>query len=86
MLVMAKMHELKFELLSHSAYSPGWSPYDFHLFLNLNKQLGGKKFSRNVEVIATVNSYVKVLIKMVSSPLKFVETKCTDLKDDYIGK
>lgn len=43
-IAMAKIHELKFELLPHPPYSPDLAPCDFHLFPNLKKWLGGKRF------------------------------------------
>ncbi|XP_014480070.1 PREDICTED: odorant receptor 45b-like [Dinoponera quadriceps] len=58
---MAKIKELKFELFSQPAYSPDLAHSDFHLFLNLKKWLGGKKFETNEEVIDAVNEYFEGL-------------------------
>lgn len=56
-LTMAKIHELKFELLEHPPYSPDLAPSDFHLFPELKKFMRGKRFSSNEEVITAVEAY-----------------------------
>jgi len=43
---MAKIAELKFELLQHPPYSPDLVPSDFFLFPNLKKWLGAENDSR----------------------------------------
>jgi len=43
-LTMAKINELKFELLEHPPYSPDLAPSDFHLFLDLKKECGESVF------------------------------------------
>ncbi|KYQ49655.1 hypothetical protein ALC60_11269 [Trachymyrmex zeteki] len=53
---MAKIHELRFELIDHPPYSPDLAPSDFFLFPKLKVWLGGQKFSSN-EVIASVDAY-----------------------------
>lgn len=60
-IAMAKSHELRFELVPLSPYSPVMIPRDHHLFPNLNKWLGDKRFSSNSEVITSVNSYYDAL-------------------------
>ena len=42
---MAKFNEFRYELLSHSAYSPDLVPCDYFLFPNLKKWFGGKRFT-----------------------------------------
>ena len=54
---MAKINELKYELLEHSPYSPDLAPSDFWLFSHLKKCVRGKRFSYNDEVIAAVDEY-----------------------------
>ncbi|EFN62105.1 hypothetical protein EAG_15697, partial [Camponotus floridanus] len=46
-IAMAKINELKFELLSQLSYSPDLAPSDYHLFPILKTWLGGKKFKSN---------------------------------------
>jgi len=58
---MAKLHELRFELLPYLPYSSDLAACDFFLFPNLKIWLRGKKFSSNEEVIAAVNAYFEGL-------------------------
>lgn len=57
MVVMAKMHELHFDLVPHPPYSPDLAPCDFFLFPVLKKHLAGQKFATNGEVIAAVDGF-----------------------------
>lgn len=41
------------ELLPHPLYSPGLAPFDFSLFPNMKKWLGGKQFISNKEELIT---------------------------------
>ena len=54
---VAKIHELRFELLDHPPYLPDLAPSDFFLFPCLKIALGELRFSSNEEVIASVNNY-----------------------------
>ena len=54
---MAKIHELRFELLDHPPYSPDLAPSKFILFPHLKIALGGQRFSSNEEPITFVNNY-----------------------------
>jgi len=56
-IAMAKINELKFELLPHAPYSPDLAPSDYFLFPNLKKWLGDKRFTNNEEVESAVNGY-----------------------------
>lgn len=56
-IAMAKLSELKYELLPHPPYSPDLAPSDFFLFPNMKKSLAGRKFGSNNEVIAAVDAY-----------------------------
>jgi histone-lysine N-methyltransferase SETMAR len=46
---MAKINDLKFELLPHAPYSPDLLPSDYFLFPNLMKCLGSKRFANYEE-------------------------------------
>ncbi|GFX07664.1 mariner Mos1 transposase [Trichonephila clavipes] len=46
MVAMAKIHELRFELLDHPPYSPDLAPSDFFLLPHLKIALGGQRFSQ----------------------------------------
>ena len=54
---MARIHELRFELLDHPPYSPDLAPSDFFFFPHLKIALGGKRFSSNEGAITFVNNY-----------------------------
>ena len=54
---MAKIHELRLELLDHPPYSPDLAPSDFFLFPHIRIALGGQRFSSNEEAITFVNNY-----------------------------
>ena len=54
---IAKIHELRFELLDHSPYSPDLAPSNFFLFPHLKIALGGQRFLSNEEAITFVNNY-----------------------------
>jgi len=47
-----KLAYLGFQYLDHSPYSPDLVFSDYHLFRGLKKQLKGRHFSSDVEVIA----------------------------------
>ena len=89
-IAMAKINELKFELLPHAPYSPDLAPSDYILFPNLKKWLSGQKCSNNEEVMSTVNgffeeqesSYYKKGIELIEHRWE----KCIDLKGDSVEK
>jgi len=47
---------LGFQCLDHPPYSPDLAPSDYHLFTGLKKQLKGRHFSADVEVIAVAET------------------------------
>lgn len=87
---MAKINELKFELLPHPPYSPDLAPSDYHLFPNLKKWLGGRRFENNEAVIDAVNSYFEELdvshYKDGITKLEHRYEKCISLSGDYVEK
>jgi [histone H3]-lysine36 N-dimethyltransferase SETMAR len=60
---MAMLHELGYELLPHSPFSPDLAPCDFFLFADLKKMLAGKKFSTNEEVVVETEAYFEAISK-----------------------
>ena len=58
---IAKITDLKYELLQHPTYSPDLAPSDFWLFSHLKKFMRGKHFSSNEEAIAAVDEYFEDL-------------------------
>lgn len=87
---MAKIMELKFELLPHPPYSPDLAPSDFFLFPNLKKWLGGQRFMSDDEVITKTEEYFEGFsssyyldgIRRLEKRLD----KCVELKGDYVEK
>ncbi|KOC61938.1 Histone-lysine N-methyltransferase SETMAR [Habropoda laboriosa] len=87
---MAKINELKFELLLHAPYSPDLAPSDYFLFPNLKKWLGGKRFANNEEVESAVDGYFEELddsyYKQGIEDIEHRWEKCIELKGDYVEK
>lgn len=85
---MAKLHELKIELLLHSSYSPDLAPSDYQLFVDLIKMLVGKKFRSNQEVISKTEAYFvakdKSFYKNAIEMLERPWNDCVALDRDYI--
>jgi len=53
-----KLAYLGFQCLDHSPYSPDLAPSDYHLFPGLKKQLRGRQFSSDAEVIAAAETWL----------------------------
>jgi len=87
---MAKIHELRFELLDHPPYSPDLAPSDFFLFPHLKIAVGGQRFSSNEEAITFVNNYfAEKNAKYYLDGLQRWEhrwEKCVELQRDYVEK
>jgi len=52
------MNYLSFHCLDHPHYSSDLAPLDYHLFLGLKKQLKGRQFSSDAEVIAAAETWL----------------------------
>ncbi|KYN44165.1 hypothetical protein ALC56_01481, partial [Trachymyrmex septentrionalis] len=63
-IAVAKLHELRFELLPHTSYSSNLVPSNFFLFLNLKKWFAGKRYTSNTEVVAETSAYFEELEKL----------------------
>ena len=48
-----------YELIPHLAYSPDLAPSDYFLFPNLKKDIRGRHFQSNEEVVAAVEEWVR---------------------------
>jgi len=86
---MAKLHELRFELLPHPPYSPDLAPCDFFLFPNLKIWLGEKKFLSNKEVDAVDAYFQDLETSYFSEGIKKLKHRCTkyvELQENYIKK
>jgi len=53
-----KLAYLGFQCLDHPLYSPDLAPSDYHLFPGLKKQLRGRHFSSDAEVIAAAETWL----------------------------
>ena len=53
-----KLACLGFQCLDHPPYSPDLAPSDYHLFPGLKKQLKGRHFSSDAEVIAAAETWL----------------------------
>lgn len=61
------LQKFKWEIVEHPVYSPDLSPYDFHLFSVLKKELKGKHFHSDDEAKNAVTKRLR------SQPKKFYE-------------
>jgi len=53
-----KLAYVGFQCLDHPPYSPDLAPSDYHLFPGLKKQLKGRHFSSDAEVIAAAETWL----------------------------
>lgn len=90
MIAMAKLHELRYELLPHPPYSPDLAPSDYFLFPNLKRWLQGKKFYTNEEVEWETDVYFEALDKdYYTKGVRMLEKRWTDciaMKGNYVEK
>jgi [histone H3]-lysine36 N-dimethyltransferase SETMAR len=88
--VMAKLHELRYQLVDHPPYSPDLAPSDFFLFAKLKKHLSGVKYSTNDAVVAATEGFFDDLDgEFFSEGLKGLEhrwAKCIAIEGDYVEK
>ena len=87
---MAAVHDCGFELVDHPSYSPDLAPSNHFLFPNIKKQLAGKQYRTDDEVISTVQDF------FVDQDERFYTTgiqallhrwkKCVDRRGDYVEK
>ena len=83
-----KLAYLGFQCLDHPPYSPDLALSDYHLFPGLKKQLRGRHFSYDAEIIAAVETW------LVRQPSEFFlrglqkleqrAKKCTELRGEYV--
>ena len=87
---LAKIHELRYKLLSHLPYSPDLVPSDFHLFPKLIIFLSEWRFCTTEELIAKVEGYFADLEEShFRDGIKALEhrwTKCISLQGDCFEK
>jgi len=84
---MAKLNQLRFELIVHPPYSPDLAPSDYYLFPNLKRWLQGKRFTSNEEVIVETEAYFEGLDVSYRKGIEMLEnryTKCIALEGNYV--
>jgi len=83
-----KLAYLGFQFLDHPPYSPDLAPSDYHLFPELKKQLKGRHFSSDAEVIAAAETWLDgQLSEIFLSGLQKSEQrakKCVELRGEYV--
>ena len=87
---MAKLRELKSQLLPHPAYSLDLAPSDVHLFGPLKDPPCGRRFGCKNELKSAVNEVLKAMSKdWFEEGIKKVAEcwrKCIDLQGDIVKK
>ena len=79
-----------YKLISHPTYSPDLAPSDYFLFPNLIKDICGRHFRSNEDVVASVEEWVRDKDPgFFSSGLMALEhrrSKCIILEGNFIEK
>jgi len=83
-----KLAYLGFQCLDHPPYSPDLAPSDYHLFPGLKKQLKGRHFLSNAEVIAVAETWLEAqpseFFLSGLQKLKQWAKKCIELRGEYV--
>jgi histone-lysine N-methyltransferase SETMAR len=83
-----KLAYLGFQCLDHPPYSPDLAPLDYYMFPGLNKQLKGRHFFSNVEVIAVAETWLDGQhFEFFFSGLQKLEQrakKCIELRGEHV--
>jgi len=83
-----KLAYLGFQCLDHPTCSPDLAPSEYHLFPGLKKQLKGRHFSSDAEVIAAVATWLDGQpSELFLSGLQKLEQrakKCIELRGEYV--
>ena len=87
---MAKLHELHFELLLNSPYSPDLGPSNYWPFAEIKRMLQGKRFGSNKEEIPETEAYFEAKDKSLNKKGgKLLEKRwkqCVTLEGDYVNE
>jgi len=83
-----KLAYLGFQCLDHPPYSPDMARSDYHLFPGLKKQLKGRHFSSDAEVIAAAETWLDgQLFEFFLSGLQTLQQgdeKCIEICGEYV--
>ena len=79
-----------YQLIPHPTYSPDLAPSDYFIFPNLKKNIRGRHFRSNEEVVAAVEEWVRdkdpVFFSSGLMALEHRWSKSIILEDNYIEK
>ena len=79
-----------YQLIPHPTYSPDLAPSDYFIFPNLKKDIRGRHFRSNEEVVAAVEEWVRdkdpVFFSSGLMALEHRWSKSIILEDNYIEK
>ena len=83
-----KLAYLGFQYLDHPPYCTNLAPSDYHLFPGLKKQLKGRHFSSDAEVIATAETWLEGQhFKFFGGGFQKLDQgakKCIELRGEYV--
>ena len=84
-----KLAYLGFQRFHHSLYNPHLDPPDYHLFPGLKKQLNGRHFSPDAEVIAAAETWLDGQTSDFFNlsglqKLEQLAKKCIELRGEYV--
>ena len=82
-----KLVYLGFQCPDHPPYSPDLAPSDYNLFPGPKKQMKGRNFSSDAEVIAVAETWLDGKPEFFLSFLQKLEQqakKCTELRGEYV--
>ena len=83
-----KLAYVGFRFLDHPPYSPDLAPSDYQLFPGLKKQLKGRHFSCDAEVIAAAETWLggQIFENFLSGLQKLEQQakKCIELRGEYV--
>lgn len=88
--IMAKLKDLKYELLFHPQYSPDLDPSEFYLLPNLKGWLQGKRFATREQLDVEINGYFDGFDRTYfTKGIEMLEerwSKCIELHGNYIDE
>ena len=87
---MAAVHDCGFKVVNHPPYSPDLAPSDYFLFPNKRKDLAGKHYRTDDEVLSAVKDFLGGQNESFHTTgiqaLQHWWKKCVDHKGDYAEK
>ena len=78
-----KLAYLNFQCLDHPPYSPDLAPSDYHLFPGLKKQLKGRHFSSDTDIITATDGQPSEFFLSGLQKSEQQAKKCIELCGEY---